>query len=88
MEFEWDPAKASVHLRKHGVAFSEAASVFGDSLAVTFPDPDHENGEARWITLGLSAVGRLLFVAHADRGGKIRIISARKALRRERKLYE
>ncbi len=49
MEFEWDPAKASANLRKHGVAFSEAASVFGDSLAVTFPDPDHEDGEARWI---------------------------------------
>ena len=88
MEFEWDTEKASINLRKHGVAFTEAATVFGDSLASTFPDPDHEDGEARWITLGLSAAGRLLFVAHADRRARIRIISARKAKRREGKLYE
>ena len=88
MEFEWDPKKAESNLRKHSVAFTEAATVFGDSLATTFPDPDHEDGEARWITLGLSGAGRLLFVAHTDLGERIRIISARKARPRERSLYE
>lgn len=88
MEFEWDPSKAKTNLYRHGVAFMEAATVFGDPLATTFADPDHEDGEARWITLGLSTAGRLLFVAHAERGEAIRIISARQATRRERKLYE
>ena len=88
LEFEWDPRKAEANSTKHGVTFTEAGTVFGDPLATTFRDPDHEEGESRWITLGLSLAGRLLFVAHADRGEKIRIISARKASRRERTLYE
>lgn len=88
MEFEWDPRKAEANLAKHGVPFTEAGTVFGDPLATTFHDPDHEDGESRWITLGLSSTGRLLFVAHADRGVKTRIISARKTNRRERALYE
>ncbi len=88
MEFEWDPLKADVNRGRHGVEFSEAGTVFGDSLAVTFPDPDHSEEELRWITLGLSNAGRLLFVSHTDRGERTRIISARPASRRERKLYE
>ena len=88
MEFEWDPLKAEANRRKHGVEFSEAGTVFGDSLAVTFADPDHSEDELRWITVGLSSAGRLLFVAHTNRGERARIISARPASRRERKLYE
>ncbi|MCP4664194.1 MAG: BrnT family toxin [bacterium] len=68
--------------------FSEAATVFGDPLAITYPDPDHGEDEARWITMGFSIAGRLLFVAHTERGRKNRIVSARQATRRERKLYE
>lgn len=88
MEYEWDPAKAEHNLRKHSVTFPEASSVFGDPLAITFPDPDHEDGEPRSITLGLSVLGRLLFISHTERGERIRIISARKAKPRERRLYE
>ncbi len=88
MEFEWDPAKAEANQRKHGVEFSEAVTDFGDPLAITFPDPDHSGDEARWITMGFSIAGRLLFVAHTERGRKSRIFSARRANRRERKLYE
>jgi uncharacterized protein len=86
--FEWDPAKASGNLRKHGVTFREAASVFGDPLAVTYPDPDHSESELRFITIGMSAAARVVVVAHADRGESLRIISAREATRREQKDYE
>jgi len=55
MEFEWDPKKAAGNLSKHGIEFSEATTVFGDSLSVTFPDPDHSEDEERFITIGLSA---------------------------------
>lgn len=86
--FEWDDAKAAANLRKHGVSFEEAASVFFDSLAYTFDDPDHSSGEHRFVTFGFSQVGRLLVVAHAERGRAIRIISARRATRHERGIYE
>ncbi len=88
MEFEWDPDKAASNLAKHGVAFPEAATVFGDPLAVTFDHPDHSDDEDRFLTFGHSAEGRLLVVSHTDRGEHTRIISARAATRREKKIYE
>ena len=88
MNFEWDPRKAAQNFRKHKVSFHEAATVFGDPLAVTYQDPDHSIVEQRFITLGMSNAVRLLIVAHADRGQNIRIISAPKATPRERKIYE
>ena len=88
MEFEWDERKAATNERKHGVSFHEAASLFGDPLAITFPDPDHSEYEHRFITFGMSRLGRLLVIAHADRGFRIRIISARLMTRQERKIYE
>jgi uncharacterized DUF497 family protein len=86
--FEWDPGKAEKNRRKHRVSFHEAATVFGDPLAVTFGDPDHSESEQRFITIGMSGADRVLLVAHADRGDKIRIISARKATQNERRNYE
>ena len=88
MEFEWDPAKAATNLRKHGVSFLDAASVFADPLAYTFADPDHSRGEARWITFGKAKGRLLLVVAHVERGYRVRIISAREATKHERKIYE
>jgi uncharacterized DUF497 family protein len=88
LRFEWDPEKAQTNLGKHRVSFPEAATVFGDPLSVTFPDPDHSVDEERYITIGLSRSGQLLMVAHTDRGDNIRIISARRSTRRERKFYE
>jgi uncharacterized DUF497 family protein len=88
MEFEWDPDKAEVNFKKHGVAFHEAATVFGDPLAITFNDPDHSIREHRFLTFGYSQRSRLLVVVHTGRHGKTRIISARRATRQERKIYE
>jgi uncharacterized DUF497 family protein len=88
VRYEWDPAKAAGNERKHRVSFVEAATVFADPLAVTFDDPDHSSDEDRFITIGHSTAGRLLFVAHADRGARVRIISARKATRNETHDYE
>jgi hypothetical protein len=88
MEFEWDADKGSQNLKKHKVSFVEAATVFGDALSRTFPDPDHSVAEDRYITIGTSDRGRVLIVSHTDRQERIRIISARKATPRERKAYE
>lgn len=88
MRFEWDAAKAAVNVRKHGVSFDEAASVFLDPLAVSGADPEHSTREVRYLTFGISGLGRLLAVAHTHRPGGIRIISARRATRSERKVYE
>lgn len=88
MNFEWDPRKAARNLRKHRISFQEAATVFGDPLALTYDDPDHSVAEHRFITVGASNAGRVLVVAHADRGDDIRIVSARKATPRERRQYE
>jgi uncharacterized DUF497 family protein len=88
VKFEWDSEKAAENLRKHRVLFEEAASVFGDPLAVTFQDPDHSLAERRTLTFGLSRQGRLLVVSHTQRRTAIRLISARIATRQERKLYE
>jgi len=88
MEFEWDDTKAEANERKHGVPFAEAMTVFADPLSLTGYDPDHSVNEDRYITMGLSATGRLLIVSHADRGNLVRIFSAREATRGERKDYE
>ncbi len=87
MVYEWDPAKAASNLRRHGVSFPEATSVFLDQAALTFDDPDHSEEEQREITIGVSARQRVLFVSHCARGDRIRIINARKATRRERSQY-
>jgi uncharacterized DUF497 family protein len=88
MHFEWDPAKSARNLRKHGVSFEEASSVFYDPLAVTGADPDHSEGGERLVTFGVSPAGRLLVVFHTERVEAIRIISARIATQSERHIYE
>jgi uncharacterized DUF497 family protein len=88
VQFEWDALKAARSLAKHGVSFDEASTVFGDPCAGTIADPLHSMEEMRFVTMGNSASGRLLAVVHADRGEAIRIISARRATRRERIRYE
>ena len=89
LTFEWDPKKAGSNLRKHGVSFGDAATVFGDPLSLTIHDPIHSSGwEDRFITIGLSVRQKLLVVVHCDRGQDIRIGSARPATRREGKQYE
>ena len=88
LRFEWDQRKADSNLRKHGVSFQEATSVFADTLSITIPDPDHSASEARFLDLGLSHRNRLLVVSYTERGEVIRIISARRANQSERKNYE
>lgn len=88
MEFKWNPEKAVINLRKHNISFQEAATVFEDSLSVTFPDPDHSIGENRYVIIGMSRLGQLLVVSHTDRENHTRIISARRATRQERRFYE
>lgn len=89
MQYEWDPKKARGNARKHRVSFEEALTVFLDPLALTFDDPDHSVDEHRFITVGVSSRGRVLFVAHADRlDDHIRIISARRATPKERHDYQ
>ena len=79
--------KAEANLRKHGVSFDEASTVFGDPLAATVPDPDHSAHEVRSITIGQSVSQLLVVVVHADRGEVIRIISARRPTLGEKKKY-
>ena len=88
IEFEWDPKKAETNLRKHGVGFQEAATVLRDPLSITMFDPDHSESEDRYVTTGQSERGRAVAVAHADRGNRVRIISARELTRGEREDYE
>ena len=88
MEFEWDPDKSEINLSKHDVSFPEASTVFGDPLSLTNYDPDHSDDEDRYITIGESSNGQLLIVSHTDRDDQIRIMSARRATRRERKASE
>ena len=88
MKFEWDSEKAALNFQRHGVMFEEAASVFGDLLAATIPDPDHSTDELRSITMGMTPSRRLLVVVSTDRADRIRIISARPATRAEQKKYE
>lgn len=87
-EFEWDPAKAESNYQKHGVSFAEAATVFFDPLSLTVPDPLRSTDEDRFVITGLSYQQRYLVVVHADRGVRIRIISARLATASERIKYE
>ena len=88
MKFEWDPRKAEANKLKHGVDFADAITVFDDRVAATVIDPDHSIDENRFITIGYSVGGRLLFVCHVDRGETVRLISARQATSRERRNHE
>ena len=88
MELEWDPHKAAANLRKHGISFNEASSVFGDPFNWEAPGPDHSHEESRFLTVGMSERNRLLLVSHTERGHKVRIISARETTRNERGFYE
>ena len=76
LKFEWDPAKAEVNLKEHGVSFDEATTVFRDALSITIPDPDHSDSEDRFIDIGMSHRMQLLVVSYTERQDKIRIISA------------
>jgi uncharacterized protein len=86
--FTWDARKAVANLRKHRIDFPEAATVLGDPLSTTFPDVDHSGLEQRFLTIGASTRRRLLVVAHTEEGETVRIISARRATRSERRFYE
>ena len=88
LRFRWNSRKAAANLRKHRVSFDEATTVFDDPLSVTVPDPDHSVGEQRFLLLGISNRGRLLVVAPSERDDSIRIITARRADRPERRTYE
>jgi len=88
MRFEWDHEKATSNVKKHGVSFEEAVTVFYDPLAATFDDPDHSAAERRLITVGYPTKGPLLLVCHTERRGVLRIISARRTTRRERRRHE
>jgi hypothetical protein len=88
LSFEWDPKKAAVNREKHRTPFEEGIGVFGDPLARIFDDPDHSRGEQREIIVGHSARRRLLVVSFVQRGHRIRMLSARRATRQERRDYE
>jgi uncharacterized protein len=88
VEFDWDPDKERSNIEKHGVDFTEAATVFGDPLELTIPDPDHSTGEFRFLSLGHSVLNRILVVSYTEREDRIRIISARTASPKERRQYE
>jgi hypothetical protein len=86
MSYEWDPSKAIANIEKHGIDFADAVTVFDDLNAVTIDDPDYE--EQRFITIAMDAFGRILVVVYTWRRDIIRLISARKAIKKERKQYE
>ena len=86
--FEWDPNKARSTLTKHGVSFDEASTAFRDTLSITIGDPLHSEDEERFVLIGCSCRNRLLVVVHTERADRIRIISARRATRREKSRYE
>ena len=89
IEFKWDKNKAATNEKKHGVSFSEATTVFGDPLELTIEDTKHSSGEYRFLSIGKSSAGNLLVVSYTEREKNlIRIISARKATRKELKYYE
>lgn len=86
--FEWDPNKARENIRIHSVSFDEASTSFKDTLSLTIYDPLHSDEEDRFVLIGNSCKNRLLVIVHTERGDKIRIISARKVTRNERRQYE
>jgi uncharacterized DUF497 family protein len=88
IKFDWHPTKARHNLRKHRIDFDEASTVFADTLSITIPDPVHSEDEERWVTIGLSNRHRLLVVVHTEEDETIRVISARRADRLERRKYE
>ncbi len=88
LTFEWDKEKAKENLRRHKVSFEEAKTIFNDPFLLTFPDPDHSEGEERYLNIGQSATGTTLIVIHTERQSRIRLISCRKATKKERKSYE
>lgn len=88
VEFEWSLSKAASNLEKHEVSFEEATTVFGDPFSYTFADPDHSENELRFLLVGSSAAGKLLVVSYTERKSGIRLISARRLTKHERKLYE
>lgn len=88
LTFEWHERKARENLRKHGLSFEEAATAFRDPRSLTIHDPDHSKGEERFVFLGKAISGSIVVVVHVERGDNIRIISARRASRREREQYE
>ena len=88
LEFEWDPRKAELNLKEHGVSFDEATTVFRDTLSITIADPDHSDSEDRFVDIGMSHRMRLLVVLYTERQETIRITSPRRATRTERKSYE
>jgi uncharacterized DUF497 family protein len=88
LTFEWDQNKSEKNVKKHGITFDEAKSVFNDPFAITIDDPDHSNDEYRYIDIGLSSKGSLLVVWYTERNENIRIIGCRKATKYERKIYE
>ena len=88
MKFEWNTEKAYKNERKHGVSFQEALTVFQDALSLTYPDTDHSADEDRFLIIGLSSSGNVLVISHIFRNDSIRIISARKATKKERYFYE
>jgi hypothetical protein len=88
MVFEWNEKKASANARKHGVTFHEAATAFGDPLAITFADPDHSIDEQRYLTFGVTRFAQPVVVSHVDRGERVRIISARPMTRGEKRIHE
>jgi len=87
-EFEWDDEKAKSNLKKHGVGFEEASTIFNDPKIATISDPDHSEDEERFISIGKSVIKKLLAVIHTYRKERIRLISARKATKAEKKNYE
>jgi uncharacterized protein len=90
IEFEWDKTKAAQNLKKHGVSFDEAKTAFFDDFAIQFYDSDHSDQEDRFILLGLSSFSKVLVVCHCvrDTESVVRIISARKATKSEKKFYQ
>jgi len=88
LTFEWDPRKERSNLAKHGVGFEQASTIFGDRSSLTIPDPEHSQTEERYITISRAFTDKLLVVVHTERGNNIRLISARRASRRERRFYE
>lgn len=87
LDFEWDLGKAARNAEKHGVSFDEAKTVFDDPAFITVVDNEHSDDEERYITIGMSDRSRLVVIAHTDRGGRIRVISGRKATKREERFH-